>query len=210
MCAPHGHKYALVFILAWKQTASECHHANFLPCLKHMLCQFMKIAGWCNHISPPISSQTYSMGDKAGDRADQPKVLTFSKTFLVWIAMWSLALSCWNIPFGTLIVKGMTRGFTVLASYWWAFSLPSASTKSALLSYPIAPHTTIPGVGEVCTLIIVASCDLSAGCLRTCWHRSVTNRSEIHCSTPQNGTQFPSWLWLYTMQDSVVCGMVSG
>ena len=36
-----------------------------------------------------------------------------------------------------------------------------------------------------------------------------TDRSDTHRWTPQNTTQCPSWLWLYSMQVSVVCGMVS-
>ena len=83
-----------------------------------------------------------------------------------------ITVSCWNMPFGTLVRKAVAAEFTVIATYWQAFSLSSANTKSILLSYPIASHTMISGVEEVCASIIAASCDLSSGPLQTRWRWS--------------------------------------
>ena len=96
--------------------------------------------GWYDRIRLPISSQTCSVGDKSGDWAGQSRIHTFSKVFLVWTAVWGLALSSWNMPFGALAMKGMTTGFTILITYWQAFNLLSASTNSALLYPYSSPH----------------------------------------------------------------------
>ena len=121
--------------------------------------------------------------------------------------MWGLALSCSNMPF---VMKDMTKGFRILTTYWRAFSHSSESINSVVLSYPIAPQTMIPGVGKVCASIIAASCDLSTGRLRTRWcqfelHKQ--NRDSSLIATECHSIS--SCLWLYAMQVSIVCGMVS-
>ena len=138
------------------------------------------------------SSQTCSIGDKSEDPAGQSRIRTFSKAFLVRTAVWCLAVFCWNMPFDTRH-EGYDNRVYIVAAYWRAFSRPSENTQSVLLSYPIASHTMIPGVGEVCASIIAASSD---------FHQVVyghvgddltaTNRSEAHHQTPENATQCPS------------------
>ena len=92
------------------------------------------------------------------------------------------------MPFCTLVLKVTTTGFTILATYWRAFSnLPSASTKSVLWCYPIAPHPMIPRNGEVYASIIASSCDLSAVGVDL----TATYRSETLLWTPQDATQCP-------------------
>ena len=62
----------------------------------------------------------------------------------------------------------------------------SASTKSALFSYPIAPHTMIPGVVKVFASIIASSCDLSPGRLRTRWRKSDCHKQKLRLNAEQH------------------------
>lgn len=99
------------------------------------------------------------MGDKSGQPAGQSRIRMSLKCCLVRLTVCALAVSCWNIPFVILFMRGVTKGLTTLSTYW---QVTWTITKSVLLSYAIAPHTKIPGVG----------CPFSPIHLQTCWHWS--------------------------------------
>ena len=129
----------------------------------------LQSGGWYDRIHLSISFQICSKGDKSEDRSGQSRILQGISCVNCSVGSCIILLEYF---FGTLVMKGMTTGFTILVPYWRAFSLPSASTKFVLSSYLIDPHTVIPGVGEARASIIDASRDLSLGCLRTRWRRS--------------------------------------
>ena len=80
--------------------------------------------------SHPIPVKLYEW--QIRELAGQSMIPIFFKAFLVCTAVRGLALSSWIKPFGTLILKGIITGFSILAIYWRALSVPSASTKSVL------------------------------------------------------------------------------
>ena len=115
------------------------------------------------HLS--ISSQTCSIVT-SGYRASQSMIRTFSKAFLAWTA-----ISCWNIPFGALVMKGMTTGLPFLPhTDEHSVSLQKIPYPSCFISNSYPHHDS--RVGVVCVSIIATSCNPSPGHLRTCWRRS--------------------------------------
>ena len=65
-CDPHGNEHTLVFVVAWKQPASECHVAEFLAMPEthavsvHEDCWLEELRPYI-HLSISSQSQTWSM-----------------------------------------------------------------------------------------------------------------------------------------------------